>query len=313
MSVFNSNKLREPVFVKSDSYSEVQLTQLKSLLENVDDSVKDNLQYDIKCLEKGLVGEKAIEFELKNSHIPMYVLHDVFLEHDGLTAQIDYIVITKSGVHIIECKNLYGNITVNADGSFVRSVNDKGRTYKEGIYSPLTQNNRHLELIKAIRVSQQTNFIQKKLVEKNFYDYFHSVVVLANSKTILNDKYAKKEVKQQIIRCDQLVEYIRKWNQEISEVNEFNDKLMKEYADMFMRISKNPTVDYTEKYKDKISNETYEKIAVENNAVTDNETIFCPVCGSPMVKRVAKRGNNIGNEFYGCTQFPKCRGIIQIK
>ena len=88
---------------------------------------------------------------------------------------------------------------------------------------------------------------------------------------------------------------------------------MKEYADMFMRISKNPTVDYTEKYKDKISNETYEKIAVENNTVTDNETVFCPVCGSPMVKRVAKRGNNIGNEFYGCTQFPKCRGIIQIK
>ena len=38
--------------------------------------------------------------------------------------------------------------------------------------------------------------------------------------------------------------------------------------------------------------------------------IHCPKCSSPMVKRVAKRGPNAGQEFMGCSRYPKCRGIV---
>ncbi|RFO98290.1 restriction endonuclease [Rhodoferax lacus] len=38
----------------------------------------------------------------------------------------------------------------------------------------------------------------------------------------------------------------------------------------------------------------------------------CPVCGSAMVKREAKRGTNAGNAFWGCSKYPKCRGTVQI-
>lgn len=38
----------------------------------------------------------------------------------------------------------------------------------------------------------------------------------------------------------------------------------------------------------------------------------CPRCGEVMVKRVAKRGTNSGNIFWGCTGFPKCRGIRSV-
>lgn len=34
----------------------------------------------------------------------------------------------------------------------------------------------------------------------------------------------------------------------------------------------------------------------------------CPKCGSAMVKRVAKGGANVGQAFWGCSTFPKCRG-----
>jgi restriction system protein len=34
----------------------------------------------------------------------------------------------------------------------------------------------------------------------------------------------------------------------------------------------------------------------------------CPQCGSPMIKRVAKRGGNAGQSFYGCSRYPACRG-----
>ncbi len=33
----------------------------------------------------------------------------------------------------------------------------------------------------------------------------------------------------------------------------------------------------------------------------------CPKCHSDLVSRVAKRGPNAGNKFFGCSSFPKCR------
>ena len=38
----------------------------------------------------------------------------------------------------------------------------------------------------------------------------------------------------------------------------------------------------------------------------------CPDCGSPMVVRTARRGNNAGSQFWGCTRYPQCRTIVPI-
>jgi hypothetical protein len=35
----------------------------------------------------------------------------------------------------------------------------------------------------------------------------------------------------------------------------------------------------------------------------------CPECGAPMILRTAKKGVNTGNQFWGCSQYPRCRGI----
>lgn len=35
----------------------------------------------------------------------------------------------------------------------------------------------------------------------------------------------------------------------------------------------------------------------------------CPSCGSPMVRRIAKRGANAGKAFWGCIRYPACKGI----
>lgn len=34
----------------------------------------------------------------------------------------------------------------------------------------------------------------------------------------------------------------------------------------------------------------------------------CPQCNSSMVRRVARRGRNSGNSFWGCSRFPRCKG-----
>ncbi|MDP2153869.1 MAG: restriction endonuclease [Methylotenera sp.] len=37
-------------------------------------------------------------------------------------------------------------------------------------------------------------------------------------------------------------------------------------------------------------------------------SLECPLCGSAMVKRTARKGANAGNEFWGCSAYPECRG-----
>jgi len=36
----------------------------------------------------------------------------------------------------------------------------------------------------------------------------------------------------------------------------------------------------------------------------------CPQCGSAMVKRTVKSGEHAGTQFWGCRQYPKCRGRL---
>jgi len=40
---------------------------------------------------------------------------------------------------------------------------------------------------------------------------------------------------------------------------------------------------------------------------------LCPKCSAPMVRRLAKKGANAGQEFWGCTAYPRCRGVVVAK
>jgi restriction system protein len=54
------------------------------------------------------------------------------------------------------------------------------------------------------------------------------------------------------------------------------------------------------------------KAASASPAATPAGSPACPVCQSTMVKRTAKRGANSGNEFWGCSQYPGCKGTRAI-
>lgn len=40
----------------------------------------------------------------------------------------------------------------------------------------------------------------------------------------------------------------------------------------------------------------------------DPSSPACPQCGRPMVRRTARTGRNAGKPFWGCSQYPNCRG-----
>jgi len=50
---------------------------------------------------------------------------------------------------------------------------------------------------------------------------------------------------------------------------------------------------------------------IKENA-SDENIPLCPRCGSEMILRVAKKGANAGNQFWGCSTYPKCKGVIKI-
>lgn len=344
--MFQFDKIKEPVFLKESSSAVSRLEALKELHQKASGELRQKIEQEIGIVEAGIYGENQILFELKNSHIPMVVLHDLFLEVDGYTAQIDFLIVTRNRVFVLECKNLIGNIEIDSSGGFTRTLNYGKRYWKEGIYSPITQNKRHLEVIKKIRMKAKGNWLTKMLFEKGFEDTYCSVVVLANPKTYLNTKYAKKEVRDQVIRGDQLIAFINKSNAEKNSAN-MTEKDMMELAQYFYQECKENPTDYLAKYKEKFyqdeipqpedkgvaySENVQEKDAsvverkqefspVENPtsdikeefpSITTENQVLCPKCGAPMVKRVASKGPNAGKEFWGCSNFPKCWGTVNI-
>jgi hypothetical protein len=79
------------------------------LAEVTDPKIKISLEHDIAAVNAGIFGENIILYELQNSHITKFVLHYLYLEYEGRSAQINLLIITRKRYFI-----------------------------KEGIYSPVT-------------------------------------------------------------------------------------------------------------------------------------------------------------------------------
>lgn len=262
------------VFLKSDNQAKDYIDKLKKIETQCPNEIKEEIEKQIAVTEYGIKGEEQIAFELKNSGVDMYVLQDICLEYEGLSAQIDYMIVTRKRVYIIECKNLIGNIEINSNGDFIRTYQLRGRNIREGIYSPITQNVRHLQVVKQVRKADKGNFITRKIFEKEFDNNYKSIIVLANPKTILNAKYAKKEVKEQIVRADQLIKKIKDMDKLVKE--SMSEKEMLEVATFFLEKNQQNRLDYTEKYEaliEEISSLDIQKTPEDSSYLNEQEEL----------------------------------------
>lgn len=240
-----------PVFLKETSDAAIFIERMQVLQDKATGEVKQKIEKQLNLAKYGEVGENNIAFELSNSGMDMYILHDICLEINGLSAQIDYIVVTRQHIYVIECKNLIGNIEIDSTGAFIRTYELSGKRIKEGIYSPITQNQRHLQVLKEVRKAAKTNFISKMLFEKSFDALYLPIVVLANPKTYLNAKYARKDIKDKVLRADQLVAYIEKTDaKEAQKSKGISTEEMRELAEFFLSNNKADRSDYAQKYEE---------------------------------------------------------------
>lgn len=296
----------EVIVVKESSDAKQYLLRLEQLNSRAQGELKERIEKEILITKAGIIGEDNILFELKNSGMDMVVLHDICIEtQDGLTAQIDYIVITPKLNFIIECKNMIGNVEINAKGNFIRTYEFKGKRIKEGIYSPITQNERHMAIIKEKR-SESKGRLMSMITRSNFESVYKPLVVLANPKTLVYDRYAPKEVKNKVIRADQLTATIRKMQSE-SKNYSWSRKDMLEFAEEILQYNREEHKDYIRKYEVLMAD--MDKTVKDSASATENipqamnkKEETCPQCQGKLVVRNGKFG-----KFIGCSNYPKCR------
>lgn len=261
-------QLKSPVFIKDFTKENQQLKDLTKLYEKLADGPKKEwVERDINYLKVGIKGEENVYYELKNTFMPIICLHDIRLDYGGYIAQFDFIVISNKFICVLETKKLSGNIVINQDGDFIRVIKNKyGKEIKrEGIYSPISQNQRHLDILKDI-------LLKEKLIK---YLPLKSLVVLANPKTIIDKKYCPKSITNSIYKYDQVVNCLRKFQDDkTNEMNAF-EKSMHKIAEFLIANNKPLEIDYSSKYS--LTNDDFIKESVP--LVRETNTNYTPTKG----------------------------------
>ena len=255
-SAIDAFRFKETVFYKESSDLQNKYDALKKLNDEYPNN--EDLLSEMYIVKKGLDGENEIGYQLKKAHIGMYVLRDVKVKYEDMTAQIDYVIITPVYTYYVECKNLVGNITVTDKGDFIREFTINGRKIKKGMYSPLRQVEAQREVIRKIWESN-SSAIKKFFASKNFDYYRRVLVVAANQDTILNTNRAPKEMKYKILRADALIRQIEydldhRGNDEYLE----SRKGMEEMAQSYIELSSKEEINYYDFYKEKYCNNKQE-------------------------------------------------------
>ena len=214
------------------------------------------------------------------------VLSDVLIEGaNGYTSQIDMILVGNRGIYVVELK-MYPDAKIYGD-----SKKSKWYYYNHGkkyeIYSPLRQNKKHIEYLKAflkdfgdvpcfsvvaivcedIKISGELNKEDElyTAVCTSFPSMERAIYKLASDKPDVFDDAKKREI----------YEYIKS----------------KQFIGREARFEHKQNVI---QYKEKLDSMEKQKI--------------CPYCKSELVLRNGKNG-----KFYGCSKYPKCRYTMNVK
>src|SRR5690625_844491 len=240
--VFGKSKITKPMFIKGFSKENRQLDQLLEIeCSVIDKKERKEIRRDILFLKAGIQGESNVAFELSNSLLPILCLHDIRLETEELSIQMDFVIITNKSIIVLETKKLQGDIEITRDGDFIRVFKGRnGRVYKrEGIYSPISQNERQVRILEKILKKEK---LIKRMPIKSY-------VILANPKTILHKKHAPKRIQENIYKYDQITHILKN---ELSAKTNMNvaDKLLFKIANYLVDNHKPTTYDHSKYLKD---------------------------------------------------------------
>lgn len=57
--------------------------------------------------------------------------------------------------------------------------------------------------------------------------------------------------------------------------------------------------------------EQFRELVLHHSSYTLETPFGCPECGSPMILKIQKRRPHRGEQFWGCSKYPGCRGFLE--
>ncbi|MEF1251309.1 NERD domain-containing protein [Vibrio owensii] len=223
---------------------------------------------------KGIFGEFLVNRLLSKLPESDYTLiKDVTLPTSDGTTQVDHIVVSKYGIFVVETKNMKGWIFGSARQ---KQWTQKIYRHSSKFQNPLHQNYKHIKALETLLGCSE--------------EHLHSVIVF------IGDSTFKTEMPPNVTYARGSIRYIQQFNEVV-----FSDK---DYARLTESINQI-------KLKRGVITDLKHRKHVKEVVTSKASSNQCPRCGSEMVLRETKRGENIGKQFWGCSTFPKCRAVKQ--
>ncbi|HAT8493123.1 TPA: NERD domain-containing protein [Vibrio vulnificus] len=223
---------------------------------------------------KGVFGEFLVNRLLSKLPESDYTLiKDVTLLTNDGTTQVDHIVVSRYGIFVVETKNMKGWIFGSARQ---KQWTQKIYRHSSKFQNPLHQNYKHIKALETLLGCSE--------------EHLHSVIVF------IGDSTFKTEMPPNVTYARGSIRYIQQFNDVV-----FSDNDYARLTESINRLKLKRGVITDLKHRKHVKE-------VVASKVSSNE---CPRCGSEMVLRETKRGENIGKQFWGCSTFPKCRAVKQ--
>ena len=225
---------------------------------------------------KGVFGEFQVNLLLK-LFLPKRAYHlikNVTLPAEGGTTQIDHILVSKYGVFVIETKNMKGWIFGSPKQ---KQWTQKIFKHSSKFQNPIYQNYKHLKTLEGC-------------LDINL-DSLFSVIVF------IGDSSFKTNMPENVTYAGGCIRFIKSQTIEL-----FTEKEVVELVSVIEGGRLERGFATNREHADHVQKIIRSK-ADEN---------LCPKCGSPMMLRQATKGTNVGNEFWGCSSFPKCRAVVNV-
>lgn len=252
---------------------------------------------------KGMVGEAFINLGIRLflDQREYHLLKDVTLPTPQGTTQIDHVIVSRFGLFVIETKNIKGWIFGNpAHKSWTQQLYRRRHTFQ----NPLHQNYLHLMTLKSLlgladhQLHSIIYFIGDCTFKTPMPDNVMNHGLIRNIKSKTTQVLTPAEVTR-VIDTIQRGRLAANWQTHKQHVAQLKAR-HSEVSRPPLSVAAMPVVNQ-----------------VVNAAPTITESLtqanpLCPRCGNPMVLRTAKRGDNRGNRFWGCSGYPKCRFIVNL-
>ncbi len=245
----------------------------------------------------GKRGEKQTERELKLVKLlgrKGKTLRNVYLPKDnGETSEVDLIYITQKGIFVFESKNYSGWIFGDEKGkNWTAMLPNK---QKNQFYNPILQNKTHLKWMK--------NFVGDDIP-------LFSIIVFSERCELKKVTVESEDIR--VIKRDRTYATVRDiWDKSPDAVSDARIEELYVKLKELTKVDKATKAAHIDNIEKKYKTTEAESTSInhQDDTTLSEEELICPKCGSKLVLRVAKKGENAGNQFYGCSAFPKCRYI----